>query len=46
MLYIPTTGDYLLRENLSSSKLKFLKHDIPLITLTATTTIPVQTSSP
>jgi hypothetical protein len=41
MLYIPTTGDYLLRENFSSSKLKFLKHDIPLMALTATT-IPLR----
>ncbi|KAG2616426.1 hypothetical protein PVAP13_3NG202226 [Panicum virgatum] len=31
-----------LRENFSSSKLKFLKHDIPVIALTATATIPVR----
>jgi Werner syndrome ATP-dependent helicase len=31
-----------LRENFSSSKLKFLKHDIPLMALTATATIPVR----
>jgi len=31
-----------LRENFSSSKLKFLKHDIPVMALTATATIPVQ----
>lgn len=32
----------MLRENFSSSKLKFLKHDIPLMALTATATIPVR----
>jgi len=31
-----------LRENFSSSKLKFLKHDIPVMALTATATIPVR----
>ncbi|OEL14055.1 ATP-dependent DNA helicase Q-like SIM [Dichanthelium oligosanthes] len=31
-----------LRENFNSSKLKFLKHDIPLMALTATATIPVR----
>ncbi|KAF8762605.1 hypothetical protein HU200_009130 [Digitaria exilis] len=31
-----------LRENFTSSKLKFLKHDIPLMALTATATIPVR----
>ncbi|XP_015693330.1 ATP-dependent DNA helicase Q-like SIM isoform X2 [Oryza brachyantha] len=31
-----------LRENFSSSKLKFLEHDIPLMALTATATIPVR----
>jgi len=31
-----------LRENFNSSKLKFLKHDIPVMALTATATIPVQ----
>ncbi|KAH7655004.1 DNA helicase protein [Dioscorea alata] len=31
-----------LRENFSTSKLKFLKFDIPLIALTATATIPVR----
>ncbi|XP_052156642.1 ATP-dependent DNA helicase Q-like SIM isoform X2 [Oryza glaberrima] len=31
-----------LRENFSASKLKFLEHDIPLMALTATATIPVR----
>ncbi|XP_062180440.1 ATP-dependent DNA helicase Q-like SIM [Phragmites australis] len=31
-----------LRENFNSSKLKFLKHDIPLMALTATATVPVR----
>ena len=31
-----------LRENFNSSKLKFLKHDIPVMALTATATIPVR----
>ncbi|GJN36042.1 hypothetical protein PR202_gb24867 [Eleusine coracana subsp. coracana] len=32
----------MLRENFSSSKLKFLKHNIPLMALTATATVPVR----
>lgn len=32
----------MLRENFSASKLKFLEHDIPLMALTATATIPVR----
>ncbi|RLN29357.1 ATP-dependent DNA helicase Q-like SIM isoform X1 [Panicum miliaceum] len=31
-----------LRENFNSTKLKFLKHDIPVMALTATATIPVR----
>lgn len=32
----------MLRENFTSSELKFLKHDIPLMALTATATLPVR----